>query len=263
MTPAPRQPITLITDARGIATLTLDRPEKHNALSPDLIDALASAAADLAADASVRAVVLTGRGSSFCAGGDLGWMAAQRDAPRDRRLAEARRLAGMLGALDALPKPLIARIHGAAFGGGVGLACVCDVVLAAETARFGLTETRLGLIPATIAPYVAARIGARGLRAVALSGRTFDAREAQALGIVHRVVAAEDLDAAVEAEAAACLKAAPGAVAATKALARGLGPALDAATVEASIAHLADIWETEEARAGVAAFFARRPPPWA
>ncbi len=256
-------PISLATDPRGVATLTLARPDKHNALSPELIDALHAAAEALAADPEVRVVVLTGAGASFCAGGDLGWMAAQRDAPRDRRLAEARRLADMLGALNTLPKPLIGRVNGPAYGGGVGLACICDVVLAAETARFGLTETRLGLVPATIAPYVAARIGEGGLRAVALSGRVFDAAEARGLGIVHRTVPAADLDAAVEAEATACLAAGPGAVAAVKALARALGPRIDAAAIEASIARLADAWETEEARAGVAAFFARRPPPWA
>jgi methylglutaconyl-CoA hydratase len=256
-------PLSLATDTRGVATLTLARPEKHNALAPDLIDALHAAAVDLASDPAVRVVVLTGAGASFCAGGDLGWMAAQRDAPRARRLSEARRLAAMLGALNALPKPLIGRVNGPAYGGGVGLACVCDVVLAAETARFGLTEARLGLIPATIAPYVAARIGERGLRAVALSGRVFAAEEAVALGIVHRALPAEHLDAAVEAEAAACLAAAPGAVAAVKALARALGPRIDEAVIEESIARLADVWETAEAGEGVAAFFARRPPPWA
>jgi methylglutaconyl-CoA hydratase len=169
----------------------------------------------------------------------------------------------MLGALNTLPKPLIGRVNGAAYGGGVGLACTCDVVLAAETARFGLTETRLGLVPATIAPYVAARIGEGGLRAIALSGRIFGAEEARGLGIVHRVLPAADIDAAVEAEAAACLAAGPGAIAATKALARALGPRIDEAATEESVARLADIWETDEAREGVGAFFEGRPPPWA
>lgn len=255
--------LEIATDARGIARLTLARPDRHNALSPDLIDALAAAAARLDGDPAVRAVVLTGAGRSFCAGGDLGWMRAQVDADRAGRMAEARRLAGMLDALNTLGKPLIGRVQGPAYGGGVGLMAVCDVVVAAAGARFGLTETRLGLIPATISPYVLARMGEGRARAVFMSARLFDAAEAVALGLVNRVVAEADLDAAVEAEVAPYLAAAPGAVAAAKRLARALGPPIDAAVIEESVSRLADTWETEEARAGIEAFFARRPPPWA
>lgn len=255
--------IRLETDARGIATLTLSRAEKHNALSAEMISELQAAAERLDADAQARAVVLTGAGRSFCAGGDLEWMRAQFAADRSGRIAEARRLATMLGTLNTLSKPLIGRVNGQAYGGGIGMMAVCDVVVASEGARFGLTETRLGLVPATISPYVVARMGEGRARAVFMSARLFEAAEAQALGLVHRVVAPEALDAAVEAEAAPYLAAAPAAVAAAKRLARSLGPRIDAEVIEATAALLADTWETEEARAGIDAFFARRPPPWA
>ncbi len=252
--------IRIGTDARGVATLSLVRPAKRNALDRATIDALTEAAGALGADPAVRAVVLAGEGAAFCAGGDLEWMRAQMDATAEARAEGARALAGMLGALDAMPVPLIGRVHGDAFGGGVGLACVCDVALAAPGARFGLTETRLGLIPATIGPYVAARLGPR-LRQIFMAPRVFGAAEAAALGIVARV--AEDLDAAVEAEVAPYLAAAPGAVAEAKALARRLAGAPGAAEVEASVAALVARWESPEAAAGIEAFFAGRPPPWA
>jgi methylglutaconyl-CoA hydratase len=255
-------PLTITKDARGVATLTLRRPEKHNALSGLLIAALSDAAGRLGRDPAVRAVVLTGAGGTFCAGGDLAWMRAQVEADRTTRIAEARRLAAMLAALNNLPKPLIGRINGAAFGGGVGLISVCDVVVAAEEARFGLTETRLGLIPATISPYLVARIGEGRARSVFLSGKRFDAEEAAALGLVHRIVPRDSLDAAVEAEAAACLAAGPGAVAASKALVRSLGPRIDADVMEDTVRRLADTWETAEAQEGIAAFFERRPAAW-
>jgi methylglutaconyl-CoA hydratase len=190
-------------------------------------------------------------------------MRAQFAADRATRIAEAGRLAGMLQALNTLAKPLIGRVQGAAYGGGVGLMAVCDAVVAAEGARFGLTETRLGLIPATISPYVIARMGEGRARAVFMSARVFGAAEAQALGLVTRVVAADALDAAVEAEAAPYLAAAPGAVAAAKALARSLGPAIDAGVIAATIERLADVWETAEAREGVSAFLEKRTAPWA
>lgn len=255
--------LTIERDARGVALLTLNRPEKHNVLSGLMCDELARAAAELDADPGVRAVVMTGAGKSFCAGGDLGWMREQFAATRAERMAEARRLAGMLEALNTLSKPLIGRVNGAAYGGGVGLVAVCDSAVAVADARFGLTETRLGLIPATISPYVLARIGEGRARSVFFSARVFDAAEAGRLGLVSRVVAPEALDAAVEAEVAPYFATAPAAVAAAKRLARSLGPRIDAEVVEATIARLADAWETPEAQAGIAAFLEKRPPPWA
>ncbi len=250
-------------DARGVATLTLNRPQKRNALDAALIAALDAAAARLGADPAVRVVVLTGAGDSFCAGGDLDWMRAQFDAGRADRIAEALKLAHMLRALNTLPKPLIGRVQGQAYGGGVGLMAVCDVAVTVTGAQFGLTETRLGLIPATIGPYVLARIGEGAARRVMLSGRRFDAAEAQALGLAARAVAPDALDAAIEAEVAPCLGAAPGAAARAKRLARALGPVIDDAAITATAQALADAWEDPEAREGVGAFFDRRKPWWA
>jgi methylglutaconyl-CoA hydratase len=250
-------------DAHGVARLWLSRPEKRNALSARMIAELTDAAARLGSDPEVRAVVLGADGKVFCAGGDLGWMMAQIEADRTGRMREARKLAEMLGALNEMPKPLIGRVHGDAFGGGIGMMAVCDVVVAAETASFGLTETRLGLIPATIGPYVLARLGEGMARRVFMSARLFGAPEAERLGLVARVVAADALDAAVGEEVAPYLTVAPGAVGAAKAYARSLGPRIDAEVIDASITRLADIWEGAEARAGIAAFLEKRPAPWA
>lgn len=255
--------ITLETDPRGVATLTLNLPDKHNALAPAMIAELHAAADALAADDAVRVVVLTGAGKSFCAGGDLGWMRAQFSATREQRMAEAHKLARMLGALNELPKPLIGRINGQAYGGGMGMLSVCDVAVAVDSARFGFTEARLGLVPATISPYVLARMGEGMARRVFMSARLFDAAEARDLGVIARVVPVEGLDAAVEAEVAPYLACAPGAVAASKRLARSLGPAIDEATVEHTIAALADAWEEPEGHEGVSAFFEKRKPRWA
>jgi methylglutaconyl-CoA hydratase len=210
----------------------------------------------------VRVVVLTGAGASFCAGGDLGWMQAQMAADTATRAEEAGRLAAMLGALNRLPKPLIGRVQGQAFGGGVGMMAVCDVAVGVTSARFGLTETRLGLIPATIGPYVLARMGEAMARRVFMSARLFEAEEAVTLGLLARAVAPEALDGAVEAEVVPYLACAPGAVARAKALAQHLGAGIGPAAVAHSIAELVACWEGDEAEAGIAAFFARRPPPW-
>lgn len=254
--------VRIDADERGVATLWMTRADKHNALSAALIDALHGAIDRLGGDPSVRAVVLAGEGRSFCAGGDLGWMREQMQANAAQRAAEARRLADMLGAINACPKPVIARVHGNAFGGGIGMACVCDVAIAGEGARFGFTETRLGLIPATIGPYVLARMGEAAARRVFMSARLFEAEEARALGIIARAVPREALDAAVEAEVAPYLSCAPGAVAEAKALALQLGSAPDTAAVEASVAALVRRWESREAEQGIAAFFAKERPAW-
>ncbi len=254
--------ITLETDPCGVATLTLNLPDKHNALAPQMIVELHQAAVAIAADEAVRAVVLTGAGKSFCAGGDLGWMKSQFTAPREDRIKEARKLAHMLGALNELPKPLIGRINGQAYGGGMGMISVCDVAVAVDTARFGFTEVRLGLIPATISPYVLARMGEGMARRVFASARLFPADEARDMGLIARVVTEADMDAAIEAEVKPYLSAAPGAVATSKALARSLGPQIDEATIERTIALLDDSWETAEAHEGVSAFFDRRKPDW-
>lgn len=251
------------TDPRGVAWLWLNRPEKHNALDARMIAELTEAAGLLGADEGVRVVVLAARGKSFCAGGDLGWMQAQMQADGPSRAREAAKLAAMLGALDSLPKPLIGCVQGPAYGGGVGLMAVCDVAIGAEHARFGLTETRLGLIPATIGPYVIARLGAAKARRVFMSARVFDAQEALALELLARAVPDDALDTSVEAEVAPYLACAPLAVARAKALVRHLGAGVSQHDVEHSIAELVACWEGGEASEGISAFFARRKPHWA
>ena len=254
--------IQIQTDTRGVATLTLKRAQKHNAMSGQMIAELSAAARQLGNDAHVRVVILTATGPSFCAGGDLGWMKAQIDADDATRAAEARKLALMLQALNTLPKPLIGRIQGDAFGGGVGLASVCDVAIAADSARFGLTETRLGLIPATIGPYVVARLGEAKARRVFMSSRRFGAEEAVSLGLIARAVPAALLDDAIEEEVLPYLSCAPGAVREAKALVRQLGPVIDDAVISKSINALVMRWQSDEARQGIDAFFAKNPAPW-
>ncbi|MFB9150788.1 crotonase/enoyl-CoA hydratase family protein [Roseovarius ramblicola] len=254
--------ISIERDARGVVTLWLDRAEKHNAMSAQMIAELHQAATDLGADDAVRVVVLAARGKTFCAGGDLGWMREQFDAEPETRSREAAKLAHMLQALNTLPKPLIGRVHGNAFGGGIGLMSVCDAVTGAGEAQFALTETRLGLIPATIGPYVAARIGEAKARRVFMSGRRFDADEAVALGFLARAVSEAELDAAIEEEVLPYLSCAPGAVARAKALLRGFGPRIDDTVIAETIGALAETWAGGEAPEGIAAFFERRRPGW-
>lgn len=254
--------LKITVDERGVASLEMARPDKHNALSEQLITELTHAAKALSTDDAVRVVVLSGQGRSFCAGGDLAWMQAQMAADADTRRREAGKLAYMLQALNTLPKPLIGRVHGAAFGGGVGIACVCDVALGVSGGKLGLTETKLGLIPATIGPYVIARMGEANARRVFMSGRIFQAEEAAALGILARVVEPENLDAAVEAEVAPYLACAPRAVATAKALARRFGPPIGEMQINASIDALIACWDGNEADEGIAAFFEKRPAQW-
>mgnify|MGYP001194485480 CR=1 FL=1 len=242
----------------GVMHLVLNRPARHNALDAMMIRELMEAAGLIGADPSIRAVVLAADGKSFCAGGDLGWMREQFDAAPEERDRQARALFAMLTALDQLPQLLIGAVQGPAYGGGVGLASVCDVVIAKSDARFALTETGLGLIPATIAPFLFRRIGQAGLRGIGLHGVRVDAAEARALGLVSEL--ADDLEAAVERHLTHLLACAPGAVAEAKALFRALssGTAGEAQVVAA----LSKRWQSREAQEGIAAFFAKEAPPW-
>ncbi len=254
--------IRIERDARGVATLWLDRAEKHNALSARMIAELHEAALELGADESVRVVVMAADGKSFCAGGDLGWMREQFEADPETRAKEAGKLAYMLQALNTLPKPLIGRVHGNAFGGGLGLISVCDVAVGAEVVQMALTETRLGLIPATIGPYVAARMGEAKARRVFMSGRRFEAAEAVRLDLLARAVPGDALDGAIEEEVAPYLDCAPEAVAQAKGLLRRLGPTIDEEVIGDTIEALSACWAGDEAQAGIAAFFDKRTPPW-
>ena len=248
-------------DECGVCTVWLDRPEKHNAMSEQMITDLSAMAAELRQSAA-RVVVLAGRGKSFCAGGDLKWMQAQMAADYNTRALAARALAMMLKSWNTLPQPVIGRIHGNAFGGGVGLVSICDVAVGVKGALLGLTETKLGLIPATIGPYVIARMGEAYARRVFMSSRKFSAKEAERFGLLASVVPVEDLDAAIMAEVVPYLSCAPGAVAAAKALARTLGPKIDSDTIEMTVLALMDQWKTKDAERGIASFFAKTTPPW-
>ncbi|WP_406645133.1 crotonase/enoyl-CoA hydratase family protein [Aliisedimentitalea scapharcae] len=254
--------LTLETDARGVATLTLNRPEKHNAMSAQMLADLTRAAADISDDDGIRVVILTGAGKSFCAGGDLAWMQAQMAADSETRFVEARKLAEMLQALNTLPKPVIGALQGNAFGGGVGMASVCDIAIGVDHLKMGLTETRLGIIPATIGPYVLSRMGEAMARRVFMSARLFGASEAVELGLLAKAVPADQLAEAVEAEVAPYLNCAPGAVASAKQLARALGPRIDDEVIDHTIRALVERWETQEAQEGIAAFFDKRKPGW-
>ena len=250
------------SDERHVVYVTLNVPDKRNALSATMISELSEVAEQLSQCPTTRAVVLRGNGSVFCAGGDLTWMQAQIKADRPTRIIEAKRLAMMLHAWNTLPKPVIGSVHGGAYGGGAGLCCICDVTIAANDTRFGFTETKLGLIPATISPYVIARLGEGQARRVFMSARVFGAVEAESLGLISQSVEQCDLHLAVEKEVEPYLHTAPVAVGASKALARALGPVINQASIDDSINRLADSWETEEAAVGIDAFLNRTQPPW-
>ncbi len=246
------------------ATLWLNRPERHNALDGELIGELHHAIDALSQEGAVRAIVLAGRGASFCAGGDLQWMRRQAQGTFEDNLQDARALAFTLRTLALCRKPTIARVHGAALGGGFGLVAACDIAIASRAAVFGLTETRLGLTPSTIAPYVVAAIGDRAARRCLLTGERFDALEAQRLGLVHEAVAAEQLDERVQATLAAIDLGGPQAQEHCKWLLtelRGVGLTLE--QIEETARSLASIRTGEEAREGIEAFLAHRKPSWA
>lgn len=263
MTNLTLETITVTTDDRGVATLKLNRPEKHNALNGALIAEVHQAADALAADDRVRIVILTGADcSSFCAGGDFNWFKSVASADREIRKQGGLELARMLQALNTLPKPLIGRINGSAYGGGTGMISVCDYTIGVTGSRFGLTEVRLGLIPATISPYVVARVGVPNARAVMLSGALFSAQRGGDIGLLNEVVDPSDLDPRVDAIVADHLEAAPGAVAATKKLIEFVASHESDENIEYTASALADAWETEEGQTGIAAFLGKTIPPW-
>ena len=255
-------PLKLDRDDRGVVTVTMHDPDRHNAMSPAMIAALGDAFARLADETACRVVCLAGAGPSFSAGGDLAWMQAQIYATRTQRMAEAGKLAALLRQMDQFPKPLIGYVTGNAFGGGIGLMAVCDETIVADTARFGLTEARLGLIPATISPYVIARIGAAAARRLFLSARMFDSAEAVQIGLASLAAPADDLPVLLASRLDSYLAASPAAAAAAKALVRQLTRPIDDAVIAKTIDALADCWEQPDAREGVAAFFAKRRPAW-
>ncbi len=254
----------IATDARGVATLWLDRAELHNAFDDALIAVLTAELGRLAADAGVRIVILAANGKSFSAGADLNWMKRMAGYSEAENRRDADALAGLMRALDAFPKPTLARVHGAAYGGGVGLVACCDIAVAAQPATFCLSESKLGLIPAVISPYVVSAMGARAARRYFLTAETFDAATAHRLGLVHEVTAQDALDAAVEGIVAKLLAAGPAAQRECKALiARVAGGPVDDTMVDDTAARIARIRVSPEGREGIAAFLEKRKPGWA
>ncbi len=255
--------LQLSTSGDGVAHLVLNRPAQKNAMSAQMMDELTAFADRAAEDPGVRVVVLSGADGVFCAGGDLKWMMAQIEADRGTRKSEARRLAMMLQALNEMPVPLIGKAEGYAMGGALGVLSVCDVAIATTGCRFAFSETRLGIIPATISPYVMARIGEGAARRVFMNARQFDGAEAVRLGLVSVAVPPDDIDAAVLHEVTPYLGLPRGAVGRAKALTRALGAPINETVIAETIEQLADAWETEEAREGIAAFLEKRSPRWA
>ena len=252
----------IVSVKNSVAELTLNRSEKHNALNALMIKEIRQAVSELSSQVSVRVVVLSAKGKSFCAGGDLNWMKQQAARDRAGKIAESTQLALMLRELDEFAKPLIGKVQGAAFGGGLGMISVCDIAIAADKAKFALTETKLGLIPATIGPYVVRRLGEANARQVFMNAKRFDVQAAHRFGLISEYVAAEQLDEAVQAHVDAFLQCAPGAVADAKSLCLSLARNPDKDHLEMTANRLADRWETSEARQGIDAFFAGARPPW-
>jgi len=251
-------------DAAGIARVTLDRPAAHNAFDEALIAALTEAFVALGGNPQVRAIILAGQGKSFCAGADVGWMRRAADFSETENRADAMRLSDMLWAIDTCPKPVIARVHGNVAGGGVGLVACADMAVAIDGAQFRLSEVRLGLTPATISPFVIARIGAGAARRWFLTAEGFDACAAQAMGLIAEVAADADAADAVVANWLAHLdKAAPGAVADAKKLVRDVaGAAVTDSLRNHTAGAISQRRVSPEGREGLAAFLEKRQPGW-
>lgn len=256
--------VTVETDERGVATVTMNRPEKHNAFNDKLVAELQEAFGPLARNPFVRAVVLTGAGKSFSAGADLNWMQEMANYSMAANLEDANLLANMLHTLDSMPQPTVAKINGGAFGGAVGLIAACDIAIAQDEATFGITEVRLGLIPSVISPYVLRAIGPRHARRFALTGERFDAAEALRVGLVHRVERAKTFEAAFNDTIDRLVAGAPGAQEEVKGLFRDIweldriGDAVRADTAQ----RIAKRRTTEEAKEGMTAFLGKRKPSW-
>ncbi|OUR68223.1 enoyl-CoA hydratase [Cycloclasticus sp. 46_83_sub15_T18] len=249
-------------DDRGVAYVTFNRPEVHNAMSAEFIQELQHICATIEASNTIRVAVVSGAGESFCAGGDLKWMESNLTKSRAKRIEETGELAAMLAALNGLSKPLIGRIQGPAYGGGVGMISVCDITIGVNTAKFGLTEVKLGLTPATISPYVVKRIGAGNARRNFFNSRIFGAAEAKTIGLLTEVVEADELDAAIEKELKMILKCAPVAIASTKKLIDYVDSHGMQDNRIYTAANLADAWETDEGKEGIDAFLNKRKASW-
>ncbi len=246
-----------------VARITLTRPEVRNAFNDEVIQQLKAAFETVGARDDVRAVVLAAEGPAFCAGGDLNWMRRMADYTRDDNLADAEQLSAMLQAIYTCPKPTVARVQGDVFAGGVGLVSACDMVVSVDSATYCLSEVKLGLIPATISPYVVRAMGARAAHRYCLTAERFSAAEAHRIGLVHEVVAAEALDATVDTLTKALCSAGPDAVRACKRLLHDVAERdINAQLMAHTVACIADIRASAEGREGVQSFLDKRKPNW-
>ena len=247
----------------GVATIWMNRPDVHNAFNAQLIADLTAACIELDADDTVRAVVLAGRGKSFSAGADLNWMKAAGEASEAENFADAMKLAGMLRTLAEMKKPTIARVHGAALGGGMGLASACDICIAGDKAVFATSEVKFGIIPSAISPYVIRAIGERQAYRYFQTAERINATRAATLGLAHEAVATEELDAKVKEVVEALLQGGPKSQAAAKDLIRAVAnrPVSDALVMDTA-RRIASLRATPEAKEGLAAFLDKRPAAW-
>ena len=255
--------IEVSVNSLGVCEIILNRPNKHNAMNRRMIDELEETARYLITHESARLVFLQANGTTFCAGGDLNWMKDQEKKSKEGKLVEARSLAKMLTTMNALPMPLISIVSGNAFGGGLGLISVSDTVIASEASKFGLTETRLGLIPATIGPFVIKKLGESFGRNVFFSGKIFDANLAYKMGLVHYVCEdKKEIDLLKSQEIDNILKCSPQAIKKSKELMRNLTGEKAEKFFELTTNILANSWESVEGKQGIRAFFEKRPAPW-
>ena len=255
--------VIVAKDARGIATVAINRPQVRNAIDDAVIRSLTDAFKTLGADRETRIVVLTGRGVAFSAGADLDWMRRMAVASEAENLASAKTISAMLRALNELPKPTISRVNGAAYAAGIGLVAACDIAVAAEDATFSISEVRIGLVPSTISPYVLVAIGARAARRYFLTGEPFSAADACRLGLVHKVVAQTGLDEAVEELISALLAGGPHSQSRAKRLiAEVAGRPVDDALEALTVRSIAQARASPEGREGIEAFLKKRKPAW-
>lgn len=257
----PTTTISLSTSAH-VATITLQRPDVRNAFNETMIAELTTCARQLADDASVRVVILRGAGKAFCAGADITWMQRMVGYTEDENRRDARAMAEMFEALDTLPKPLVGVVHGAALGGGTGLAAVCDIVIAADDALFGFTEVKLGILPAVISPYSVAKIGVSHSRALFLTGERFTAQRAKDIGLVHHVVPAAVLDQQLGVIVQELSSSAPIAMARAKALIPQVAGRPSVVSMPLTSAAIAAQRVSPEGQDGLTAFLAKRRPGW-
>ncbi|MGH9329557.1 MAG: enoyl-CoA hydratase-related protein [Vicinamibacterales bacterium] len=255
-------PLIEITERSDVARVTLNRPEVRNAFNDALVAELTAWAERAATTRQIRAAVLQGAEPVFCAGADLEWMARMIAYSQEENVREASALARMFEALDTLPFPVVARVQGAALGGGAGLAAVCDIAVAAEDAVFGFTEVKLGILPAVISPYVVAKIGVSAARELFLTGRRFPAARAREIGLVHTVVAAGALDDAIEATLAELATSSPGAIEEAKALIPKIAGRRPSDVMTLTSGTIAKQRVSEDGQDGMKAFLRKQKPPW-